>query len=107
MDQASEVAAFTSRQTNPLNAAGNGTALTPSARTVYNSAMRAVEFTTELGPEPILAIPQDAAAQLPKTGMARIIVLTSEGIDDPGWQLGAYEQYMRDDAPEDAVYDDY
>lgn len=76
-------------------------------RDAYNSDMRAVEFTTELGPEPILAIPQDVASQLPKAGTARIIVLTRDEADDPGWQLGAYEQFMRDDAPEDAVYDDY
>ena len=69
--------------------------------------MRAVEFTTELGPDPILTIPQEAAAQLPKGGKARVIVLTADDTDDAQWRMAAYEQFMRDDAPEDAVYDTY
>src|SRR5688572_1798984 len=76
----------------------------------YDDGMHAIEFTTELGPEPILTIPKDIAAQLPKAGKARIIVLTADeeaGSDDAAWQLGAYEQFMREDAPEDAVYDNY
>ncbi len=73
----------------------------------YVSSMRAVEFTTERGPEPVLAIPLEAAAQLPKAGKARIIVLTAEDCDDAKWRLAAYEQFMRDDSPEDAIYDTY
>jgi hypothetical protein len=71
--------------------------------------MHAIEFITELGPERTLTIPVEIAAQLPKAGKARIIVLTAEesDSDDRAWQLGAYEQFMRDDAPEDAVYDSY
>jgi ABC-type nitrate/sulfonate/bicarbonate transport system substrate-binding protein len=69
--------------------------------------MRAVEFTVELGPEPLLAIPEAVAAQLPKTGQARIIVLTADNPDDTAWRLTAYEQFMREDPPEDAVYDNY
>lgn len=38
--------------------------------------MNAVEFTAKLGTEPILKIPQEAASRLPKTGTARVIVLT-------------------------------
>lgn len=44
--------------------------------------MNAIEFITELGPEPILAIPEEAAAQLPKSGTARIIVLTRDGAEE-------------------------
>ena len=69
--------------------------------------MNAVEFTTELSSEPVLAIPQEIAAQLPKSGRARIIVLTAEDSDDAQWRGAAYEQFMRDDAPEDAIYDSY
>jgi hypothetical protein len=69
--------------------------------------MRAVEFTTELGPEPVLMIPKAAAAQLPKAGKARIIILTADDPDDAEWRLGAYEQFMREDSPEDAIYDTY
>ena len=43
-------------------------------------AMRAIEFTTELGKQPVVRIPQEVAARLPKSGRARIIVLTP---DDP------------------------
>lgn len=68
--------------------------------------MHAVEFTAELGAEPVLKIPPEAAAQLPKAGTARIIVLTSEDAEDAKWRLAAYAQFMRDDAPEDAVYDE-
>ena len=39
--------------------------------------MHAIEFTTELSDSRMLPIPQEVADQLPKTGRARIIVLTS------------------------------
>jgi hypothetical protein len=81
--------------------------LTVLARRIYDDDMHAFEFTTELGPDPIVAIPHEIAAQLPKSGKARIIVLIGNESGDLSWQLGAYEQFMRDDAPEDAVYDDY
>lgn len=69
--------------------------------------MHAVEFTAELGPEPVLAIPQEAAAQLPKAGRARIIVLTADDAEHGEWRSAAYEQFMRDDSQEDAIYDSY
>jgi hypothetical protein len=67
--------------------------------------MPTFEFTTELSPAPMLPIPAEIAAQLPKEGKARIILLTEEESGESEWQLGAYEQFMRDDEPEDAVYD--
>lgn len=67
--------------------------------------MRAIEFTTELSGSPALAIPQEVAAQLPKSGRARVIVLTEDSTDDAEWRVGAYEQFLRDDSPEDAIYD--
>lgn len=66
--------------------------------------MKAVEFTTELSGSALLAIPADAAAQLPKSGKARVIVLTNED-DEAEWRLGTYEQFVREEAPEDAIYD--
>jgi len=69
--------------------------------------MHAVEFTTQLGEQPVVAIPQEVAAQLPKSGEARIIILTVEDSDDERWRKGAYEQFTREDAPEDSVYDSY
>ncbi len=69
--------------------------------------MRALEFTTELGQQDVIVIPKDVAAQLPKTGQARIVILTDNAPEDPQWYAGAYEQFMRDDDPEDGVYDNF
>ena len=66
--------------------------------------MSAVEFTTELNDDALLRIPKEVAAQLPKSGKARIIVIAGED-DDTEWQLATYEQFLSDDSPEDAVYD--
>jgi hypothetical protein len=66
--------------------------------------MKAVEFTTALGPEPVLAIPREIAAQLPREGNARVIILTSEDSEEAEWRRGAYEQFVREDPPEDSVY---
>ena len=52
-----------------------------------------------------LTIPSDAAAQLPKSGKVRVILLATEDTDDVEWRSGAYQQFMRDDAPDDAIYD--
>ena len=67
--------------------------------------MKAVEFTTELKGSNVLEVPSEAVAQLPKAGKARVIVLTSEDNEEAEWRLGAYEQFLREDPPEDAIYD--
>ena len=67
--------------------------------------MNAIEFTTELSGGAMLQIPSEAAAQLPKSGKARVIVLTDDNADDGGWRAGSYQQFLREDPPEDAVYD--
>jgi hypothetical protein len=67
--------------------------------------MNAVEFTTELRGASVLSIPREIAAQLPKSGKAHIIVLTEDATDDADWRAGAYEQFLRKDSAEDAVYD--
>ncbi len=67
--------------------------------------MHAIEFTTELSDSRMLPIPQEIADQLPKRGRVRILVLTDEMTGDAEWQLGAYQQFLRDDSPEDAIYD--
>ena len=66
--------------------------------------MNAVEFTTELSGAAALPIPVEVAARLPKSGIARVIVLTDDS-DDAGWRAGAYEQFLRDDPQEDSIYD--
>jgi len=60
---------------------------------------------TDLSGAAVLQIPSDAAAQLPKAGRARVIVLTDDDADDAEWRSAAYEQFLRDDSPEDAIYD--
>jgi hypothetical protein len=67
--------------------------------------MNAIEFTTELSGAAVLPIPSEIAAQLPKSGKARVIVLTDEDTDDAEWRAAAYEQFLRDDSPEDAIYE--
>ena len=69
--------------------------------------MRAVEFTIELSAKPTVEIPREVAAQLPASGNARVIILTSDDADEGEWLRGAYEQFSRDDSPEDSVYDTY
>lgn len=69
--------------------------------------MHAVEFTTQLGDQPVVTIPAEIAAQLPKGGKARVIILTADDSGDIEWRKAAYEQFMREDPPEDALYDSY
>ena len=71
----------------------------------YFFGMNAVEFTTELSGAATLPIPREIAAQLPKSGKARIIVLTDDSTDEAEWRAGAYEQFLRDDSAADAIYD--
>lgn len=69
--------------------------------------MHAVEFTTELNKQPIVTIPHEIAAQLPKSGRARVIVLTPDDPEDAQWRSGTYEQFVREQSQEDSVYDSY
>jgi hypothetical protein len=34
-----------------------------------------------------------------------VVIVTTDDPEDAQWRAGAYECFMRDDAPEDAVYD--
>lgn len=53
----------------------------------------------------MLPLPAAFAAQLPQEGRARVIVLFDGETEDRAWRAGAYEQFVREDAPEDSVYD--
>ena len=77
----------------------------PTAGTRYTFSMSAIEFTTELSGTAVLNIPREIAAQLPKSGKARVIVLMDESSDDSEWRSAAYEQFLRNDAPDDAIYE--
>ena len=67
--------------------------------------MHAVEFIAELNEVGTLRIPREVAKDLPCSGKARVILLTADGDGDAAWQAAAYQQFLRDDAPEDAIYD--
>ena len=75
--------------------------------------MNAVEFTTVLGPNGVLLIPQSAAGKLPTSGTARVIVLVDdledEGAvpdrDDTQWHELAYGQFLADDEEQDDIYE--
>jgi hypothetical protein len=68
--------------------------------------MNAVEFIVELNESRALTIPAEMVDRLPKHGKARVLVLTEAAPDDaPTWQREAYAHFLRDDAPEDAIYD--
>jgi hypothetical protein len=68
--------------------------------------MQAVEFETTLTGKKSLAVPEKAAKRLPASGRAKVIILFDNGDgDEAAWRVGAYEQFMSDDAAEDAIYD--
>lgn len=73
----------------------------------YDTNMTSIEFQTELHGESSLPLPPEVIAQLPKTGHARVVLLVESGSSDAEWRLGAYEQFMKDDDPQDAIYDSY
>jgi len=66
--------------------------------------MHAIEFTTELSEKPI-SVPKNVADKLPKSGKARVIILTEDDSDDANWKSAAYGSFLREDPPEDSVYD--
>jgi hypothetical protein len=68
--------------------------------------MSTIEFEIELRGEPTLRLPPDVLAQLPKSGRAKVVVLVQDDLEDGEWRRASYEQFLRDDGPEDAVYDD-
>ena len=69
------------------------------------TVMHAVEFIAELNEVGTLHIPREVAKDLPCSGKARVILLTADADADAAWQAAAYQQFLRDDAPEDAIYE--
>jgi hypothetical protein len=68
--------------------------------------MPPIEFQTELTGQSSLSLPPEVVAQLPKSGRATVVVLVQDA-EDAEWRAAAYEQFMREDDPQDAVYDRY
>ncbi|MEX2316750.1 MAG: hypothetical protein WD669_06340 [Pirellulales bacterium] len=69
--------------------------------------MSSIEFETELRGDSVLTLPPEVVAQLPKSGRATVVVLVQDDPEDQEWQRASYEQFIKDDGPEDAVYDTY
>lgn len=69
--------------------------------------MSTIEFETELHGKSELALPPEVVERLPKSGRATVVLLVHDDQDDQEWRQAAYEQFMKDDGPEDAVYDSY
>lgn len=67
--------------------------------------MHSIEFEADLNGGATLVLPPEVASQLPSSGRARVILLVQDDPEDLAWRRGAYEQFMKGDDPEDAVYD--
>ena len=106
----SQTSAAPARSADMLPALGKRTPVRPhhlpgtTSLQPDSPTMNAIEFVTELSGASVLQLPAAAAAQLPKAGRARVIVLTAEDPDDAEWRAAAYEQFARDDAPADAIF---
>lgn len=60
----------------------------------------------ELSEAATLAVPPEVASRLPKANSARVIVLTdAPDRENENWRAASYEQFLADDAPEDAICD--
>ena len=69
--------------------------------------MKTIEFETELEGNRTLSIPDGLAASLPLTGKATVLICVDLDPGDVEWRKASYEQFLRDDSAEDAVYDKY
>lgn len=68
---------------------------------------KTIEFETELTGGQTLRVPPEIAASLPSRGKATVLVFVDMDPEDAEWRKAAYEQFLREDPEEDAVYDKY
>ena len=68
---------------------------------------RTIEFETELTGKDTLSLPSEVAGALPPSGKATVVVIVDRDPDDAAWEQAAYQQFLRGDTAEDAVYDKY
>lgn len=69
--------------------------------------MNTLEFEGSLGPNGTLHIPDDVALQLRGLEAFRVVVIVPDGDDDDeAWRQLGIQQFMKDDSPGDAIYDD-
>ena len=66
---------------------------------------RVIEFDAELTGNDFLCLPPEAAAALPSSGKATVVIFVDMDPEDAAWQRDAYEQFLSNDTEEDAKYD--
>lgn len=69
--------------------------------------MTPIQFETELRGEAALVLPPEVLAKLPESGKAKVLILVDGDSEDEAWRRASYEQFLKDESPEDAIYDDY
>ena len=69
--------------------------------------MTTIEFETELIGRRSLEIPTTVFDYIPSSGKAIVQVHVDLDPEDCEWRKASYEQFLRDDSDEDAVYDRY
>ncbi|MEX2173200.1 MAG: hypothetical protein WD872_02485 [Pirellulaceae bacterium] len=69
--------------------------------------MTTLEFEGSLGPNGTLRVPDEVASQLRSVDSFRVVVVVpGEDDDDQAWRRLGIEQFLKDGAPGDAIYDD-
>jgi hypothetical protein len=69
--------------------------------------MTALEFQASLGADGTLKVPKEVASQLGDVSSFRVLVLVSEDAEEEAaWRRLGMEQFQKDDAPSDSIYDD-
>lgn len=69
--------------------------------------MTALEFNTSLSADGTLKVPKEVASQLEELSSFRVLVLVNDEEDeDAAWRRVGIEQFMKDDAESDSIYDD-
>ena len=66
--------------------------------------MIAHEFQTDVTPEGTLRLPEELVRQLPAGHTVRVLVLVAD-TEERDWQQLTRDQFFRDDADGDAIYD--
>ena len=69
--------------------------------------MTTLEFEGSLSPNGTLRVPDDVASQLRSLESFRVVVVLPDDDDDAeAWHRLGIEQFLKDDSPTDAIYDD-
>lgn len=67
--------------------------------------MKALEFSSELGPNQTLNVPADVAALIPVGQPLRVLVLVGEDAQEKAWEELAATDFGQGYSDSDAIYD--